>query len=109
MNFTRSFFSLQEMSNWFQFILDHPEKNWYWFYLSFNPNITWEIIQAHPEKPWDWRYLSANPNITWEIIQANPHIQWDWYWLSRNPMQKYEFPKCIVKRRTIARTAIFKE
>lgn len=36
---------------WFQFILDHPEKDWDWDFIQENPNLTWEIIQAHPHIP----------------------------------------------------------
>ena len=29
-------------------------------YLSANPSITWEIIEANPDKPWNWKTLSQN-------------------------------------------------
>ena len=41
---------------WFQFILDNLDKPWDWGYLSKNPNITWEIIQANPDKEWNWNF-----------------------------------------------------
>ena len=37
------------LRKWFQFILDNPDKDWHWFYLSENPNVTWEIVQNNPE------------------------------------------------------------
>jgi len=37
---------------WFQFILDHPDKPWCWTGISYNPNITIDIIQENPDKPW---------------------------------------------------------
>ena len=46
--------------HWFQFILDNLDKPWDCSYLSGNPNITWEIIQANPDKPWDWEFISGN-------------------------------------------------
>jgi hypothetical protein len=36
---------------------------WRWIYLSSNPNITWDIVEANPDKPWNWGGLSKNPNI----------------------------------------------
>ena len=47
-----------------------PENFWDFGWLSKNPNITWEIVQANPDKPWSYSMLSRNPNITWEIVQA---------------------------------------
>ena len=29
-------------------------------------------MQANPDKPWDLDWLSYNPNITWEIVETNP-------------------------------------
>ena len=26
--------------------------------LSYNPNITWDIIQNNPNKDWDWNWIS---------------------------------------------------
>lgn len=46
-----------------------PNKNWEWFSLSSNPNITWEYIRQNLNKKWNWRQLSYNPNITFEIVQ----------------------------------------
>ena len=61
-------------TQWFQFILDNPDKPWNWYGISQNPNITWEIIQENPDKPWEWGLngISRNSNITCDIIQANP-------------------------------------
>jgi len=59
------------------------------YYLSKNPNITWEIVLKNPNKPWAWDGLSQNPNITWEIVSQNLDKKWNWYWLSRNHFTKY--------------------
>ena len=115
-------------NKWFQYILDNPEKDWDYSFLSENPNITWEIVKANPdidwdyswlsanpnitweivkknpEKDWDYSNLSANPNITWEIVKANPDKDWNYYGLSGNPMDKYQFPLCVMKRRAKERT-----
>jgi hypothetical protein len=74
-------------TQYFQFILDHPDKPWNWACLSGNPNITWEIVQKYPDKPWDWLELSENPNVaTWEIVQNHPDKPWRWGGLSWNKM-----------------------
>jgi hypothetical protein len=56
--------------------------------LSFNPNITWEIVQANSDKEWDYEYMSTNPNITWDIIEFNPYLEWNNTVLSHNPQIK---------------------
>ena len=50
---------------WFSFIIENPDKEWSWNGISFNRNITWDIIQNNPDKPWDWDGISENVNITW--------------------------------------------
>ena len=50
----------EDSRKWFQYILDHPDKQWNYEDLSRNPNITWEIVQANPDKPWDYDNLSIN-------------------------------------------------
>ena len=65
-----------------------PNEDWNWPILSQNPNITWDIVQQYPEKPWNWYMLSRNPNITWDIVYQNPDIKWDWSRLSSNPMNR---------------------
>jgi len=63
----------------------HPDEPWDWSALSKNKCVTWEIVQKHPEKPWYWRDISQNPNITWEIVQANLDKNWDFYKLTYHP------------------------
>ena len=46
--------------SFFQFVLDNPDKDWNWVWLSRNPNITWEFVQKNMDKPWDWDGLSQN-------------------------------------------------
>ena len=84
--------TMQEWSaTYFQVILDNPDKDWDWYELSKNPNITWEIVQQHPDKPWNWSALSRNPRVTtWEFVQKNPDNPWDWYELSSNPNITWE-------------------
>jgi len=68
-------------TNWnqhfFNFIIKHNDKPWRWDKLSYNPNITMDIVKANPDKPWNWYYLSENPNITMDIVEANPDKPWN--------------------------------
>ena len=72
-----------------KFINENPEKPWDWHYISYNQNITWDIIEANPEKPWDWECISRNQNITWDFIEANPEKPWDWECISYNRFSKH--------------------
>ena len=38
----------------------HPDKPWHWDTISYNPNITMEIIEKNLDKPWDWNNISNN-------------------------------------------------
>jgi hypothetical protein len=67
-----------------------PDKPWNWYWVSRNPNITWEIISANPDKPWNWNEVSRNPNITCDMICANPDKPWNWSGISSNPNITWE-------------------
>ena len=71
-----------------EIILNNPERDWNWFWISKNPSITWEQIHANPDKNWYWCNISSNLNITWEIIEANPGKMWNWQNISFNNMEK---------------------
>ena len=86
--FTYKYLEDEWTEGYWKFICDHPDKDWDWFSISSNPNITWDIIQNNPDKNWDWYYISENPNITWEIIQNNLDKDWNWNCISRNTMEK---------------------
>ena len=43
-----------------------PDKDWCWYWISWNPNLTMKDILDNPDKDWDWYYLSSNPSaINW--------------------------------------------
>ncbi len=50
--------------------------------------IPWEIVKQHPECEWSYFYLGWNPNINFEIINNNPNYAWDYCVLSMNNPQK---------------------
>lgn len=83
--------------NYFQFILDHPNKKWEWYALSSNDNIRADIVLKNYHMPWVWDELHRNPSITgifmpsnssfaiWNVVVKHPDKPWDWGALSYNP------------------------
>ena len=69
----------------FDMVCKYPQKPWDWFHLSTNPNITIELVEQHPDQPWDWNGLSLNPNVTYDIVERHSDKPWDWGGLSQNP------------------------
>ena len=67
------------------------DKPWDYHWLSFNPNITWDFIEANLDKPWNWDILSRNENITMDIVSKNMDKPWSWNWLSYNPNITWDF------------------
>jgi hypothetical protein len=69
---------LKEWSElWFQYILDHPEILWDYNRLSYNSNITWDIVQTHADKPWDYNRLSENKmNNSKDLFIRKKHQEW---------------------------------
>ena len=59
-----------------------------WDNISYNPNITMEIIERYSNKPWDWYGISYNPNLTMKFIDNNPNKDWDWEGISQNKFTK---------------------
>lgn len=71
------------------FIEKHRDK-WYWFMLSFNKSIRWEIDYIEyllcNQPKFEIEGLSGNRLIDWDISFIEKHLQnWDWYSLSSNP------------------------
>ena len=72
---------------YWNFLMKYEDKlNWY--NISYNPNITMEIIENNPDKPWDWYDISYNPNITMEFIEKYPEKPWHWANVSYNKFTK---------------------
>jgi hypothetical protein len=70
---------------------ENPQYPWVWNYVSSNPSITWEFVQANLHKDWNWTRLSENPAITLDIINAHPEYPWDEWGILRNPNCTFEF------------------
>ena len=54
---------------------------WDWLFISFNRNITPEIIRSNPNLPWTRVTISQNPNITLEFINEYHNKPWNWHWI----------------------------
>ncbi len=67
----------------FQYVLDHPELPWYWYGLS--RDVPFKYVLDHPKLPWNWYGLSENPNIPFQYVLDHPEKPWNWYGLSENP------------------------
>ena len=68
-----------------QFINKNPTKDWDWYGISLNSNITMEFILDNSNKPLNWACISMNPNLTMKYINNNPYKPWEWYAISMNP------------------------
>jgi hypothetical protein len=69
----------------------HRFSNSSYYYLSQNPNITPDIVQANPDKPWNYDALSIHPNITSDIVSENLDKPWNFNELA----QKQEINQTI--------------
>lgn len=68
-----------------QYIIEHPDKPWFWQLISLSDNITIKDVVSHPDLPWYWKSVSCNPNITMKDITNHPNLPWNYKWLSMNP------------------------
>ena len=92
-----------------KFVIDHPDKNWYWSGLSENPNITWEIVRDNPTKKWDYYngmenvnsrdnlkkmfdYLKENKNLYYDgsdiEVRPSSHRRSFWYYFNSKMRDK---------------------
>jgi len=65
-------------------VLENSNFPWRYDSLSYNPNITFEIINENPQYPWSWKYFSYNPNFKLEYLLFIPSQSWDWEYISEN-------------------------
>ena len=42
---------------WIKNILDNLDENLDFEALSYNPNLTWEMVKAYPKLDWSFKYL----------------------------------------------------
>ncbi len=65
-------------------VLLHPEYLWDYNSMSYNPNITMDIIIKNLDKPWNWHRLSKHRDIL-DVVLSYPDLSWDWNILSKHP------------------------
>ncbi len=69
------------------FVVSHPKISWDYCKLAKNANIPIEylmnIYRKCPDKFYDLGSISFNPNITMDIIENNTDIPWDYFCLSQ--------------------------
>ena len=46
----KTYLNVEYSNKFFKLILDNPDKNWDWNYISYNPNITMKFILDNPDK-----------------------------------------------------------
>lgn len=63
--------------------------------ISRRADLTLQIVLDHPDEEWDWGYLSSNPGITLQDIYDNPHLEWNWFLVSgrRGQSKKKQYKK----------------
>lgn len=79
-------------------VLKYPNEEWNWEIISNHPNITFEMIKLYPDLPWKWNYISVNPNINLDIVLANPEERWNHGKLLSNPNISWEQIQFIIKK-----------
>lgn len=72
-----------------QLILEYPTAGWNWYYLSANPNVSFQFILTHPEFPWKWEGgeygVGSNPSVSMNDIDTHPELPWTMWNVSYNP------------------------
>ena len=74
-------------------IANNQQQHIRWNYstLTYNPNITVDIIHAHRDKPWDYRFLHLNQNMTLDVIlRTRRDIEWNESMLTQDKKITYE-------------------
>ena len=49
----------------------------FWSYISSNPSVTLDFIEANIKKRWCWYALSSNKNLTIEFVYNHPNKPWN--------------------------------
>lgn len=71
-------------------LLEFPDENWRYDYLSYNQHIDIEYISDFIDKGWDWGQLSLNANISIQDVKDNIEFPWHWSGLSSNKNIKFQ-------------------
>jgi hypothetical protein len=80
-------------------IFKNLDKEWVWSRICANPAMTLDIIVAYNHLPWEWDNLSMNKNLTSDFVLNNLDKNWDIRLLSANSMHNYRREKKIIRDR----------
>jgi len=67
--------TLEYIEKWIS-VLDHID-------LCGNKALTWEYFMTRYSRKWTVFHMSYNPNVTWEIVLNNKDLGWNWHGLSK--------------------------
>lgn len=73
-----------------KYIERHPEYEWDYEVIQYNPTINMNYIENNSDyfienENIEWSIISSGDNITFNDIKNNPTYLWDWYGVSLNP------------------------
>nr|QFG73646.1 MAG: hypothetical protein [Megaviridae environmental sample] len=74
-----------------QYIIQYPDYNWDWKYISQHYVIPFHILLSNYDLPWNMWGISRNPCITLDIIRKYPDLSWSFRGISWNPNLTKEF------------------
>tara|TARA_B100000401_G_scaffold438362_1_gene386626 strand:+ start:4052 stop:5089 length:1038 start_codon:yes stop_codon:yes gene_type:complete len=63
---------------------NHPEIEWKWEYISFNPNITRDFFIKNIHQKWNWNTISSRKFIDTSLIDRYSRKPWNWVVISHN-------------------------
>jgi hypothetical protein len=62
----------------FSHVVDNPDIDWNWSWISVHPNITFSDVLSRLDLPWDWSKLSLYLRITMQDLVDHPDLPWVW-------------------------------
>tara|TARA_E500000178_G_C17017199_1_gene753637 strand:+ start:799 stop:1845 length:1047 start_codon:yes stop_codon:yes gene_type:complete len=63
---------------------NHPEIDWQWSYISYNPNLTREFFIKNIHQKWNWNTISSRKFIDTSLIDKYLYKPWNWIVISHN-------------------------
>ena len=70
-----------------EFISRHFSRNWNWKRISRTIYISTHILQRYSHFPWSYADMSYNSNLTVDILYNFKDKEWDWFRVLKNEMQ----------------------
>jgi hypothetical protein len=67
------------------YIIDNLYKIDCWSVVSMNPGIKEKDVLMYPDLPWDWNAMSYNRNITMQLVMKNMDKNWNMKYVCASP------------------------